>query len=79
MRGRRASGEVLRRTIDHITQPLPKSSELDSYWSLDENKTEFQQFFITWICETYFGEKPVYLGGCHSDGEEEKCSLSYSL
>ena len=69
----RASEEGVRRKIYHIDQPLPKASNLDSYWSLDENKIEFQQFFITWIFENYFGEKPVYLGGCHSNGEEENC------
>ena len=35
------------------------------FWSLAENKENFQQFFIKWLIENYDIGKPVYLGGGH--------------
>ena len=71
-RKHRSSGDETRRKIENINQPLPTLSEIKSYWSSDENK-EFQEFFISWVFNTYYDEKPVYLGGCHQYGEQEKC------
>ena len=28
---------------------------------------------MKWVSESYLGDKPIDLGGCHPNGEEEKC------
>ena len=72
-RKRRALDDAVRRSIESLSQPLPKVSEIAKYWSCDENKKEFQQMFMKWVFEAYYGAKPIYLGGCHPNGDEEKC------
>ena len=71
----RSPGDETRRKIENINQPLPTLSEIKSYWSSDENKKKFQEFFISWVFNTYYDEKPVYLGGCHQYGKQEKCYM----
>ena len=41
--------------------------ELDKFWGSSNNKMQLQKVFITWLCDTFFGEKPVYLGGAIPD------------
>ena len=41
--------------------------DIDKFWSLNENKINFQQFFIKSVKETYSNSEPVYLGGSYVD------------
>ena len=45
-RRRRSVNETIRRKIDDYNEPLHKVSEMDKFWSCDENKINFQQIFI---------------------------------
>ena len=69
---RNKSKDPLHLTISNMNQPLPIASEFERFWSLSENKIGLQQFFISWIMETYDGDKPIFLGGCHV-GDVDKC------
>ena len=53
-----------------MNQPLPLSSEFDTFWGSTENKVGLQQFFISWVVANYDGDIPVYLGGCHIDSKD---------
>ena len=60
--------------ITHLDKDLPNASkvnkqpsEFEKFWALTENKIGLQQYFISWIVETYKGNIPVYLGGCSSN------------
>ena len=61
-RQRRATHDVIIANIDPSDQPLPV--EIEKFWTLSENKIQFQEFFIGWVSNTYKGENPVYQGGC---------------
>ena len=62
---RSSSANSIRMTINNVSQPLPLASEFERFWSSSENKIGLQQFFISWLVDTYEDDKPVYLGGCH--------------
>ena len=70
---RNAIGVGIKINISHFDQPLPVLSEMPKFWACTENKINFQQFFIRWITDMYEGDKPIYLGGCHSNGENDYC------
>lgn len=67
---RSSSADYIRMTINNVNQPLPIASEFERFWSSSENKVGLQQFFISWLVETYEDDKPVYLGGCHVDSKD---------
>ena len=64
---------AVKTSINRLDQPLPPVSEIPKFWACDENKIRLQQFFISWIEKSYDGQKPLYLGGCHSNGGEYEC------
>ena len=72
-RSNRAKTYGIKTNIGHIDQPLP--AEMDKFWACDENKIALQQFFISWLSNTYTGIKSVYLGGGHDKGELYECYL----
>ena len=51
--------------INSIKQNLPV--ELDKFWDFSNNKIQLQKVFITWLYDTYSGEKSIYLGGAILD------------
>ena len=57
--------QIVETKINSIRQNLP--IELDKFWGSSDNKMQLQQIFITWLRDTYSGEKPVYLGGAIPD------------
>ena len=63
--------------ITRFDQPLPV--DMDKFWSLNENKVNFQQFFIKWVKETYSNSESVYLGGSHVDNMTSCVLLSNGL
>ena len=72
---KRRSGKVaaIKTNIQNIDQQLPLLSEMPKFWACPENKISFQQFLIQWITDMYEGDKPIYLGGCHGNGENDFC------
>ena len=65
-RNRRKTTQGILTNIPRFDQPLPV--DMDTFWSLNDNKVNFQQFFIKWVKETYSNiESSVYLDGSHVD------------
>ena len=56
---------IVETKLNSIKQNLPL--ELDTFWSFSNNKRRLLKVFITWLCHTYSGEKPVYLAGAISN------------
>lgn len=74
-RSRRAGNENLGGLFDasllSAVQPLP---DMKKFWSVMENKVNFQDFFVQFCCANYKGQKPLYLaGGVQS--VPDKCTL----
>ena len=64
-RNRHKTTQGILTNITRFDQPLPV--DMDKFWSLNENKVNFQQFFIKWVKETYSNSEPVYLCGSYVD------------
>ena len=52
---------VVETKINSIRENLPV--DLDKFWGSSNNKIQLQKVFTPCLCNTYSGEKPVYLGG----------------
>ena len=73
---KRCSGKIaaiLKTNIQNIDRQLSLLSEMPKFWACPESKIVFQQFFIQWITDMHLSDKPIYLGGCHGNGENDFC------
>ena len=69
-RKRRNTVEGINTNISGSEQQLP--IDIKKFWTVNENKMKFQQFFIYWLRNTYYERIPLYLGGSHR-GEINSC------